>query len=428
MRKSSSGSVSTPSSFAPSASSKRMRSNAAGARTDVAWEYGLDLGLRRVKCKFCEEEFTGGLFRFKHHLARTHQNVRACTCVPEDVKVKMQKILEQNELNSKKRKGVFMIEEVEQPFKRGKVQQNTLNKIFKKDEREKVCQQIASPKGTIFLASIDTSDISKTKEKVFAMLDDFVEKIGEEHVVQVVTDNAVNYKAAGEMLMDKRKKLFWTPCVTHCIDLMLEDIEKKIEEHKVTIEKMRKVVSFIYNRTRLICLLKEFSKGKELLRPGATRFATSYLTLCQLYELKDSPTMGFILDAMINAKKEIKFMYKDVQSRPLHVAGYYLNLQMQNNLEDCGFSKSTFYKCLEKMCGDENLSKKIDLQITKENEDLTNVYENESSIHGDSGDDDFLEEAIRNQYGGNEQSREESIYVFEEENEVDAMEQLEIID
>nr|GEY40875.1 zf-BED domain-containing protein [Tanacetum cinerariifolium] len=37
--------------------------------------------------------------------------------------------------------------------------------------------------------------------------------------------------------------------------------------------------------------------------------------------------------------------------------------------------------------------------ITKENEDLTNVYENESTTHGDSGDDDFLKEAVRNQYG-----------------------------
>ncbi|GKF01394.1 SCAN domain-containing protein [Tanacetum coccineum] len=103
-------------------------------------------------------------------------------------------------------------------------------------------------------------------------LDDFVEKIGEEHVVQVVTDNAANYKATGEMLMDKRNKLFWTPYAAHCINLMLEDFEKKIEEHKVTIAKGRRVVSFIYNRTRLICLLKEFSNGKELLRPGATRF------------------------------------------------------------------------------------------------------------------------------------------------------------
>ena len=51
------------------------------------------------------------------------------------------------------------------------------------------------------------------------MLDDFGEKIGEEHVVQGVTDNAANYKAAGEMLMNKRKKQFWKPCAAHCIDL-----------------------------------------------------------------------------------------------------------------------------------------------------------------------------------------------------------------
>ncbi|GJX93722.1 SCAN domain-containing protein [Tanacetum coccineum] len=318
---------------------------------------------------------------------------------------------------------------------------------------------INSPKGTIFLALIDTSDISKTKEKVFAMLDDFVKKIGEEHVVQVVTDDAANYKAAGEMLMDKRNKLFWTPCAAHCVDLMLEDFEKKIEEHKVTIAKGRKVVSFIYNITHLIFLLKEFSNGKELLRPGATRFATSYLTLCRLYELKDSPATGFILDAMVNAKKETIFMYKDVESsyqpvldiidqrwknklqRRLYVAGYYLNPQMQYNSEDCGFSKScernwSAFEMVHSK-GRNHLQKQkmndlvyvmYNLKLSGNNEDLTNVYENESTTHGDSGDDDFLEEDIRNQYGGNERPKEESSYIFKEGNEVDEMAQLEIID
>ena len=77
---------------------------------------------------------------------------------------------------------------------------------------------VNSPKGTIFLASIDTSDIIKTKDKVFSMLDEYIEKIGEKHVVQVVTDNAASYKVAGEMLMEKRKRLFWTPSAAHCID------------------------------------------------------------------------------------------------------------------------------------------------------------------------------------------------------------------
>ncbi|PKI39183.1 hypothetical protein CRG98_040429 [Punica granatum] len=97
-------------------------------------------------------------------------------------------------------------------------------------KRRSICNFLVnSPNGTIFFTSIDTSDISKTADKVFEMIDDIVEQVGEENVIQIVTDNAANYKAAGEMLMEKRKKLFWTPCAAHCIDLMLEDLEKKIK-------------------------------------------------------------------------------------------------------------------------------------------------------------------------------------------------------
>ena len=43
-------------------------------------------------------------------------------------------------------------------------------------------------------------------------------------MVQVVTDSASAYISAGEKLMEKRRKIFWNPCVAHCIDLMLHDI------------------------------------------------------------------------------------------------------------------------------------------------------------------------------------------------------------
>ena len=61
---------------------------------------------------------------------------------------------------------------------------------------------VNSPKGTVFfLKSIDASDICETADKIFRMMDDVVEEVGEENVIQVVTDNAANYKAAGELLM-----------------------------------------------------------------------------------------------------------------------------------------------------------------------------------------------------------------------------------
>ena len=105
---------------------------------------------------------------------------------------------------------------------------------------------VNSPRGTIFLKSIDAYDIGKTTDKVFKMMDDIVEEVGEEDVIQIVTDNATNYKAAWELLMQKRKKLYWTPCATHCIDLMLEDFEKKIPLHHDTIANGKKITTYIY--------------------------------------------------------------------------------------------------------------------------------------------------------------------------------------
>ena len=69
-------------------------------------------------------------------------------------------------------------------------------------KRRSICNFLVnSPKGTVFMYSLDTSDISKTADKVFKMLDDVVELVGEENVVQVVTDNAANLKAVGELLL-----------------------------------------------------------------------------------------------------------------------------------------------------------------------------------------------------------------------------------
>ncbi|KAI9091599.1 hypothetical protein K1719_028042 [Acacia pycnantha] len=140
--------------------------------------------------------------------------------------------------------------------------------------------------GTMFLKSIDASHITKIADKIFKMVDEVVEEVGEENVVQVVTDNATNYKAVGKLLMEKRERLYWTPCAAHCIDLMLEDLERKISVYQETIPKAKKITTYIYSRTLLITLLQSFTKGKDLIRPAMTRFATSYLTLGCLHEYK----------------------------------------------------------------------------------------------------------------------------------------------
>lgn len=90
---------------------------------------------------------------------------------------------------------------------------------------------VNNPSGTVFYKSVDASSFIKDAKRLFKMLDDVIEEIGEHLVIQVVTDNASAYKAAGTLLMEKRKHLYWTPCAAHCLDLMLEKIGE-LPQHK----------------------------------------------------------------------------------------------------------------------------------------------------------------------------------------------------
>jgi hypothetical protein len=144
---------------------------------------------------------------------------------------------------------------------------------------------VNSPLGTIFLKSIDASEILGWPDKIFKMMDDIVEEVGEENVVQIVTENAPYYQAAGEMLMKKRTRLYWTPCATHSIEWILENCED-IPIHEETIAVLHRVTLFIYKKGSLRTLLRRFTKGIDIFKIGLTRCDSLYLTLCSVHENK----------------------------------------------------------------------------------------------------------------------------------------------
>ena len=90
-------------------------------------------------------------------------------------------------------------------------------------------------------------------------MDKVVDEVGEENIVQVVTDNRASFKATGYMLMEKRKQLFWSPCAAHCIDLMLEDISS-VKSVKETLDDVKMITSFIYNSLKVVNLMKLFTR------------------------------------------------------------------------------------------------------------------------------------------------------------------------
>ncbi|XP_020203627.1 uncharacterized protein LOC109789148 [Cajanus cajan] len=154
---------------------------------------------------------------------------------------------------------------------------------------------VNSSVGTMFIKSVDGSNFVKTGEKLFELLDSIVEDIGEEKVVQVITDNGSNYVLAGKMLEAKRKKIFWTPCAAHCIDLMLEDIGK-LPNIKKTIQRAISLVGFIYSHSSTLSLLRFYTNKRELVRHAVTRFATSFLSLERIHQEKSNLRKMFVSD------------------------------------------------------------------------------------------------------------------------------------
>ena len=302
---------------------------------------------------------------------------------------------------------------------------------------------VSCPQGTMFLRSIDASDRVKDANLLFELLDEVVMEVGVANVVQVVTDNASNYVLAGKMLEEKHKTIFWTPCAAHCIDLMLEDIGKQ-EWIKNTVEHAKSITKYIYNHSWVLNLMRKNTNGREIIRPAITRFATHFLTLqsmisqaknlqkmfscdewnasqwsrkqdgkdtkkkvndatfwkkaielvkiaeplVKVLRLVDGErlAMGYIYEAMDQAKEQIRAAYKDRVAkygpiweiidhrwnnqlhRPIHAAGYFLNpryhYRAQLGEDLTGEVKDGLYECLERMISSESEQLEIHQQIS----------------------------------------------------------------
>ena len=281
-----------------------------------------------MKCNYCSKIVSGGIFRFKHHLAGTKEDTEPCVSVPDEVRAAMLKVVCQAKENAAKKKRMWSTAfgDDEEDYsvggcsqERGSLKksktcasvvgsvQSTIDGLYNRSKAEELSEQICrffytsaipfhciknpeftkmidlatrfgapgykhpsyhdvrekylkreverikiylkefeqewkevgcsimsdgwtdqkrrsicnflvnSPKGMVFIYSLDTSSISKTTDKVFEILDKVVDQVGEENVIQIVTDNATNYKSAGLKLMEKRQHLYWTPCAAHCI-------------------------------------------------------------------------------------------------------------------------------------------------------------------------------------------------------------------
>ncbi|XP_020689439.1 uncharacterized protein LOC110104586 [Dendrobium catenatum] len=139
--------------------------------------------------------------------------------------------------------------------------------------------------GVAFLKSMDASDITKDAKTLCSLFCKVVEWAGPKNIVQLVTDNAANYKKARELLHERFGNICWSPCSAHCLNIIRRDFVK-ITHIQDLAKRASKVTVFVYNHVFILAWLRKREGWKEIIRPGATRFATTFITLKSLYEHK----------------------------------------------------------------------------------------------------------------------------------------------
>ncbi|RVW68172.1 hypothetical protein CK203_065365 [Vitis vinifera] len=293
-------------------------------------------------------------------------------------------------------------------FTTSQPRQSTLNSKWKQEERKEMLLQTLGPgfkppsmhelrtwilKEEVNDLSIIMEDHKKLRNNMDVQLCQMVgqmEKVGD--VVQVITDNASNYVNAGMRLMEKRSRLWWTPCAAHCIDLMLEDIGK-LNVHATTLSRARQVVNnytvcylhfllskvFIKQKQALIAM---FSSEKWCSSTWAKKTTVPLVSVLREVDSEERLAMGYIYELMDSAKEKIAFNCRGMERkygpiwrkidarwtpqlhRPLHAAGYYLNPQLRygDKFSNVDEVRKGLFECMDRML-DYQERLKADIQL-----------------------------------------------------------------
>ncbi|XP_024536498.1 uncharacterized protein LOC112348352 [Selaginella moellendorffii] len=119
--------------------------------------------------------------------------------------------------------------------------------------------------GSVFLKSVDSEGRTKTGEWIWVELKKVIQEVGEENVVQVITDNASNCVQMGELMTTEYPHILHSRCVCHVLDLLFEDIGS-LSWVKPLVKGCNEVVTFITKKPRVLALFRKLS-NRDLIKP-----------------------------------------------------------------------------------------------------------------------------------------------------------------
>ncbi|KAF9610071.1 hypothetical protein IFM89_019911, partial [Coptis chinensis] len=159
----------------------------------------------------------------------------------------------------------------------------TLSRNCSRDARTEVSEY---PKGAVFLKSYDRADsVGDDPEDILLST---IDEIGSENVVQVIV-NRVSYEEYGmDLVAERYPQIYRTKCASDGIQLLLEDIYKKVEWIQLAFDDAKLIVDYLCKYPLVLKSMQVLTGEKELKRPCKTTFDSYFLMLQSLLDFKDS--------------------------------------------------------------------------------------------------------------------------------------------
>ncbi|KAH9607558.1 hypothetical protein KSS87_019109 [Heliosperma pusillum] len=156
--------------------------------------------------------------------------------------------------------------------------------------------------GSMFLKSVNATNLIDDSELLFDLIKEVVEEVGDKNVLQVITPNEDCYSTVGKRLSDTYPTVYWTPCAASSIVLMLEDFGK-IEWIHAVLEQCKSITRFIYNHSVVLNMMRRYTFGMDLVVPDITPYVTSFKSVKRMVELKHN------LQALVTSQEWVDSYY-----------------------------------------------------------------------------------------------------------------------
>ncbi|KAH6772888.1 hypothetical protein C2S51_011292 [Perilla frutescens var. frutescens] len=272
---------------------------------DVGWNYAILVdpkNMDKLQCIKCRKKVSGGIYRIKAHIAQIKGNVASCPKASKEDQEICFNAINEAKLKKKRKK-----DEGEELRSHVNINNDPREEDIDVDQLKETSGSVKSPRS---LGSMDKfanpispkACLSSGKGKLheqnindaldkqrWAAVSEYMSRWAYEAGVSFNCLELDSWKLLVESISQYGPGYIPPTRYDYTVPLLNKEIDRtkdllKTYESEFKIDQARALTVFLYAHHKVLAMIRSFTKKKDIVRPGVTRFASAFLTLESINE------------------------------------------------------------------------------------------------------------------------------------------------